>query len=30
MAETVILIGTRKGLFLARSADRRTWERSEP
>ncbi|MGH9036365.1 MAG: WD40/YVTN/BNR-like repeat-containing protein, partial [Acidimicrobiia bacterium] len=30
MAETILLIGTRKGLFLARSPDRRSWELSEP
>ncbi len=30
MAETVLAIGTRKGLFLARSTDRRSWELSEP
>jgi photosystem II stability/assembly factor-like uncharacterized protein len=30
MADTVLLIGTRKGLFLARTGDRRTWELSEP
>jgi photosystem II stability/assembly factor-like uncharacterized protein len=27
---TLVMIGTRKGLFLARSEDRRTWEVSEP
>lgn len=30
MSDVVLAIGTRKGLFLARSADRRTWRLSEP
>lgn len=30
MAETVVLIGTRKGLWVARSTDRRSWELSDP
>ena len=30
MSETLLMIGTRKGLWIARSEDRRTWDVSGP